>query len=58
MPTPTVAAAMAECRIKAAMPEKRFKKPLEVNRLRFAAGVVVASFAEKNVLDRTAEHPR
>lgn len=40
------------------MKERPIKKALQVNRLRFSAGVVVVVFAEKNQPDRTAEHPR
>jgi hypothetical protein len=40
------------------MKERPIKKALQVNRLRFSAGVVVAAFAEKNLPDSTAQHPR
>jgi hypothetical protein len=40
------------------MKERPIKKALQVNRLRFSAGVVVAVFAEKNLPDHRAEHPR
>jgi hypothetical protein len=40
------------------MPERPINKALQVNRLGFSAGVVVAVLAEKNQPDRTAEHPR
>jgi hypothetical protein len=40
------------------MPERPIKKALQVNRLRFSSGVGVAAFAEKNLPDRTAQHPR
>jgi hypothetical protein len=40
------------------MKERPTKKALQVNRLRFSAGGVVAAFAEKSLPDRTAEHSR
>ena len=40
------------------MKEKPIKTSLQINRVRFSAGVVVAAFAEKSLPDRTAEHSR
>jgi hypothetical protein len=40
------------------MPERPIKKALQVNGLRFSAGVVVAAFAEKNLPDCAAENSR